>query len=79
MLVEQRTLAHHLDRSGAARVEHETKAALQQFAHPKICQKSFFLAAGKAKEFLRLAEPPGDLRMFTQKEIAARRRDAGRN
>jgi hypothetical protein len=79
MLVEQCPLAHHLDRSGTAGIEHQTKAALQQFAHPKICQKSFFLAAGKAKEFLRLAEPPGDLRMLTQKEIAARRHYAGPN
>src|ERR1700730_5568701 len=77
MLVEQRTLAHHLDRSGAARVEHQAEAALQQFADPDICQKSFFLAAGKAKELVLLAEPPGDLRMLTKKEIAARRHYAG--
>jgi len=52
MLVEQCTLAHHLYRSGASRIEHQTKAALQQFAHADICQKSFLLAAGKAEEFL---------------------------
>src|SRR5438128_2592794 len=79
MLVEQRALAHHLDRSGAARIERQTKAALQQFAHPQIRQKSLFLAAGKAEELLRLAEAAGDLRVLAQKEIAARRRYAGPN
>src|ERR1700761_1156496 len=79
MLVEQCALAHHLDRPGATRVEHKTEAAIQEFTHPGVCQKSFLLASSKAEQCLRLAKPAGNFRMLPQVEVAAGHRRAGRH
>ena len=64
VLVEQRTFSHHLDRPGPARIEHETEATFEQIVDAAVCEKTLLLASGKAEQFFRLAEPPGDFRML---------------
>ena len=61
LLIEQRALAHHLDRAGAPRIEDQSETALEQVADARIGQKSFLLAAGESRQPFRFAEPAGDL------------------